>query len=201
MCNLPNDVQNHWKHPHDCQLGVILSSVSRTDMYVLSPETSWAIVFPAQSSDPRECQHVSFTLTFTCEVLALWHTLYPTSSGSVVTQECVEKLIKKDMIDPVTGDKLSDKDIIPLQRVCGYFCVFSVCKLHVNLQCWRSVVCSDRVEQASLRQGWNSEPKRLVQWCKCEAAHTVSILILYMYNLTVVLWTVMPWCSFVTDLF
>uniref|UniRef100_A0A7N6A3L0 Nitric oxide synthase-interacting protein n=1 Tax=Anabas testudineus TaxID=64144 RepID=A0A7N6A3L0_ANATE len=37
-------------------------------------------------------------------------------SGSVVTQECVEKLIKKDMIDPVTGDKLSDKDIIPLQR-------------------------------------------------------------------------------------
>uniref|UniRef100_H3CB92 Nitric oxide synthase-interacting protein n=2 Tax=Tetraodon nigroviridis TaxID=99883 RepID=H3CB92_TETNG len=38
------------------------------------------------------------------------------SSGAVVTQECVEKLIKKDMIDPVTGDKLSDKDIIFLQR-------------------------------------------------------------------------------------
>ncbi|XP_071761308.1 nitric oxide synthase-interacting protein [Centroberyx gerrardi] len=37
-------------------------------------------------------------------------------SGAVVTQECVEKLIRKDMIDPVTGDKLSDKDIIPLQR-------------------------------------------------------------------------------------
>lgn len=37
-------------------------------------------------------------------------------SGAVVTQECVEKLIKKDMIDPVTGDKLTDKDIIPLQR-------------------------------------------------------------------------------------
>ncbi|KAM9745566.1 nitric oxide synthase-interacting protein [Menidia menidia] len=37
-------------------------------------------------------------------------------SGSVVTQECVEKLIKKDMTDPVTGDTLSDKDIIPLQR-------------------------------------------------------------------------------------
>lgn len=38
-------------------------------------------------------------------------------SGAVVTQECVEKLIKKDMIDPVTGEKLSDKDIIFLQRV------------------------------------------------------------------------------------
>ncbi|XP_061702403.1 nitric oxide synthase-interacting protein isoform X1 [Syngnathoides biaculeatus] len=37
-------------------------------------------------------------------------------SGSVVTQECVEKLIKMDMTDPVSGDKLSDKDIIPLQR-------------------------------------------------------------------------------------
>ncbi|XP_034030045.1 nitric oxide synthase-interacting protein [Thalassophryne amazonica] len=37
-------------------------------------------------------------------------------SGTVVTQECVEKLIKKDMIDPVSGDKLSEKDIIPLQR-------------------------------------------------------------------------------------
>lgn len=43
--------------------------------------------------------------------------------GTVVTQECVEKLIKKDMIDPVSGDKLSDKDIIPLQRVCMHFCV------------------------------------------------------------------------------
>uniref|UniRef100_A0A3B4XB48 Nitric oxide synthase-interacting protein n=1 Tax=Seriola lalandi dorsalis TaxID=1841481 RepID=A0A3B4XB48_SERLL len=37
-------------------------------------------------------------------------------SGTVVTQECVEKLIKKDMMDPVSGDKLSDRDIIPLQR-------------------------------------------------------------------------------------
>ncbi|KAK7167771.1 hypothetical protein R3I94_001988 [Phoxinus phoxinus] len=37
-------------------------------------------------------------------------------SGAVVTMECVEKLIWKDMIDPVTGDKLKEKDIIPLQR-------------------------------------------------------------------------------------
>lgn len=41
-------------------------------------------------------------------------------SGTVVTQECVEKLIKQDMIDPVSGGTLSDKDIIPLQRVCVY---------------------------------------------------------------------------------
>lgn len=37
-------------------------------------------------------------------------------SGAVVTQECVEKLIKADMMDPVSGDKLTDKDIIYLQR-------------------------------------------------------------------------------------
>ncbi|KAJ3600388.1 hypothetical protein NHX12_031373 [Muraenolepis orangiensis] len=37
-------------------------------------------------------------------------------SGAVVTQECVEKLIKKDMLDPITGDKLRERDIIPLQR-------------------------------------------------------------------------------------
>ncbi|XP_067238134.1 nitric oxide synthase-interacting protein isoform X2 [Chanodichthys erythropterus] len=37
-------------------------------------------------------------------------------SGAVVTMECVEKLIRKDMIDPVNGDKLKEKDIIPLQR-------------------------------------------------------------------------------------
>ncbi|XP_007575670.1 PREDICTED: nitric oxide synthase-interacting protein [Poecilia mexicana] len=37
-------------------------------------------------------------------------------SGTVVTQECVEKLIKKDMTDPMSGAKLTERDIIPLQR-------------------------------------------------------------------------------------
>lgn len=31
--------------------------------------------------------------------------------------ECLEKLIKKDWLHPLTGDKLTEKDIIPLQRV------------------------------------------------------------------------------------
>lgn len=38
------------------------------------------------------------------------------TSGNVVTIECVEKLIKKDMIDPTNGMKLKEEDIIPLQR-------------------------------------------------------------------------------------
>ncbi|XP_018422237.1 PREDICTED: nitric oxide synthase-interacting protein [Nanorana parkeri] len=37
-------------------------------------------------------------------------------SGAVVTLECVEKLIKKDMTDPISGEKLMEKDIIVLQR-------------------------------------------------------------------------------------
>lgn len=38
------------------------------------------------------------------------------TTGDVVTGECVEKLIKKDMIHPLTNEKLTDKDIIWLQR-------------------------------------------------------------------------------------
>lgn len=37
-------------------------------------------------------------------------------SGAVVTLECVEKLIRKDMVDPVNGDTLTERDIIVLQR-------------------------------------------------------------------------------------
>lgn len=37
-------------------------------------------------------------------------------SGAVVTLECVEKLIRKDMIDPISGEKLKEKDIIVFQR-------------------------------------------------------------------------------------
>jgi len=31
--------------------------------------------------------------------------------------DCVERIIKKDWIHPISGDKLTEKDIIPLQRV------------------------------------------------------------------------------------
>jgi nitric oxide synthase-interacting protein len=38
------------------------------------------------------------------------------TSGDVVTMDCVEKIIKKDWLHPMTGEKLTEKDIIPLQR-------------------------------------------------------------------------------------
>ncbi|KAG6463722.1 hypothetical protein O3G_MSEX014040 [Manduca sexta] len=38
------------------------------------------------------------------------------TTGHVVTMECVEKVIKKDWLHPLTGEKLKEKDIIPLQR-------------------------------------------------------------------------------------
>nr|CAH7740551.1 unnamed protein product [Callosobruchus chinensis] len=36
--------------------------------------------------------------------------------GDVVTMECVEKIIKKDWIHPLTSNKLTEKDIIVMQR-------------------------------------------------------------------------------------
>ncbi|XP_062550247.1 nitric oxide synthase-interacting protein homolog [Armigeres subalbatus] len=38
------------------------------------------------------------------------------TTGDVVTLECVEKIIKKDMIHPLTNEKLNESDIITLQR-------------------------------------------------------------------------------------
>lgn len=38
------------------------------------------------------------------------------NTGRVVTMDCVEKLIKKDMLCPFTGENLSQSDIIPMQR-------------------------------------------------------------------------------------
>ena len=38
------------------------------------------------------------------------------ASGDVVTLECVEKLIRKDMVCPITGQKLKEADIIVMQR-------------------------------------------------------------------------------------
>jgi hypothetical protein len=37
--------------------------------------------------------------------------------GDVVTMECVEKILKKDWIYPLDNTKLTENDIIPLQRV------------------------------------------------------------------------------------
>lgn len=42
------------------------------------------------------------------------------TSGCVVTMECVEKLIKKDMLDPINGKHMKDKDIIQLQMGTGF---------------------------------------------------------------------------------
>lgn len=42
-------------------------------------------------------------------------------SGDVVTMECVEKLIKKDWINPLDNSKLKPTDIIPLQRVIALY--------------------------------------------------------------------------------
>lgn len=39
------------------------------------------------------------------------------SRGDVVTLECIERIIKKDWIHPLTGQNLTENDIIIMQRV------------------------------------------------------------------------------------
>lgn len=43
------------------------------------------------------------------------------TSGSVVTKEVVDKIIRKEMIDPISSDKLTEKDLIEVQVGCGGF--------------------------------------------------------------------------------
>ncbi|PIK47838.1 putative nitric oxide synthase-interacting protein [Apostichopus japonicus] len=42
------------------------------------------------------------------------------TSGKVVTMDCVEKLIRKDMKDPFTGESLKESDIIPIKGGTGF---------------------------------------------------------------------------------
>lgn len=53
-------------------------------------------------------------------------------TGHVVTVECVDKIIKKDMIHPLTGQHLKDKDIIYLQRGGTGFSAANVDKLDAS---------------------------------------------------------------------
>ena len=66
------------------------------------------------------------------------HVYYSYCSGDVVTLECVEKVIKKDMICPITGQKLKDSDIIVMQRVSRKFNMLYTTDM--NLSCCRGLV-------------------------------------------------------------
>ncbi|KAM9259539.1 nitric oxide synthase-interacting protein [Morus bassanus] len=48
-------------------------------------------------------------------------------SGAVVTMDCVERLIRKEMRDPLTGDPLTEADIIVLQRGGTGFAGSGIC--------------------------------------------------------------------------
>lgn len=34
----------------------------------------------------------------------------------MVTEDCVQRILRKDMIDPINGKPLKESDLIPLQR-------------------------------------------------------------------------------------
>ena len=50
-------------------------------------------------------------------------------TGDVVTMQCVD-LIRKDMLHPITGQKLKESDIIVMQRVSSlHHILFYICVL------------------------------------------------------------------------
>jgi nitric oxide synthase-interacting protein len=66
------------------------------------------------SKDPNEPQYVCAVtkdVLTNSQQLAVLRT-----TGDVVTMDCVEKIIKKDWIHPLTSQKITEKDIIVLQR-------------------------------------------------------------------------------------
>lgn len=52
----------------------------------------------------------------TCQVLEKVFFFLFYCSQCVVTMDCVEKIIRKDMIDPLNGKSMKNTDIIELQR-------------------------------------------------------------------------------------
>lgn len=63
------------------------------------------------------CQEVRYMCAVTRDALSNTSTcvvLKP--SGAVITLDCYENLVKKDMVDPTNGNKLREKDVIILKR-------------------------------------------------------------------------------------
>ncbi|KAL1246433.1 Nitric oxide synthase-interacting protein [Trichinella spiralis] len=83
------------------------SAVEKPDTKVLCPVTESEVF---TKKDVYVCALTGDILTNSvpCAVLK--------TSGNVITVSALEKVVKKDMIDPFNGRKLTDKDIILLQR-------------------------------------------------------------------------------------
>lgn len=92
-------------------------------------------------------------------------------SGNVVTMECVEKLIKPDMVCPITGQKLKESDIIIMERVSCRILSFipvtyTYCMLTVTVYCKGSstikIYYSFRVVLDLLEQEYSFRQKSMV---------------------------------------
>lgn len=80
--------------------------------------TFWVTQSRARWFGPRKLAREYYILVYIFS-----YTFFVSSNfrGDVITLECFEKIIKKDWMHPLTGEKLTEKDIIILQRVIGKF--------------------------------------------------------------------------------
>ncbi|KAL3990725.1 hypothetical protein ACH3XW_32950 [Acanthocheilonema viteae] len=79
------------------------------------------VKFTVMPDDNGNKSLIARTVRYMCPVThdALTNTTrcaYLKTSQSVVTMDCVEKIIRKDMIDPLNGKPMKNDDIIELQR-------------------------------------------------------------------------------------
>lgn len=102
--------------------GVLREGGGPTDVLCKTPSESLRLQRPpaptvAMPLHPTLTQGCDRTFPVVCDLLNfLSALLYAVTSGDVVTLECVEKLIRKDMICPITGQRLKESDIIVMQR-------------------------------------------------------------------------------------
>ena len=98
-------------------------------------------------------------------------------SGDVVTQECVDKLIRtSNMLCPITGKTLKGKDLIPLQRVNiipKYTCAVNA--LFVLYQCMYMYVCAlcRWILKDCKCQSFFKTSRSMVGWVACCQLHHV----------------------------
>ena len=90
---------------------------STTQFHVLFSEHRKYFTHIKHAMTSWPCKWINFFCS--CMYVFITNVVSLSCRGNVVTMECVEKIIKKDMIDPTNSKKMTDKDIIPLQRVCN----------------------------------------------------------------------------------
>lgn len=80
-------------------------------------DVNWSLVRDPDVTAPVISREERYQCAVTGDTLYnITHAAVLRPTGDVVTMECVDKIIRKDMRHPLTGQSLKEKEIIPIQR-------------------------------------------------------------------------------------